>query len=115
MNFSPCGYFVLILMEAVEQVSEGGIVLHTPEVNKREQKGHYRGIVAAFGPIVYSGLDAIPDGPESTAESRAKAWGVSVGDTVEFTRYDGREIKIPDSADHYRLVKDFDILGRVTP
>ena len=111
MAFTPTGYFVLIRMEKVEQVTESGIILHTGDQTKREQRGHFRGVVEAFGPSAYSGLDAIPDGPDTSAEGRAAQWGVAIGDVVEFKRYDGLEIEIPGSDDFYRVVKDFDIIG----
>lgn len=100
MNIRPCGFQVIIEMEEVEKQSDTGIILQTKKEYEREQNGHDVGRVIAFGPLAFKGF-ASCETPED--------WGVSVGDLVEFKRYDG---KIPrhDSEMKYRCINDSDIL-----
>lgn len=105
----PCGYYVLVKMEKVEQTTKSGIIIATPEQNKREQNGHYRGRLIAFGPTAYHGYAGC-DG--DTPEERASQWGVQLGDVVRFQRYDGTiEDDIDDDDNLYRYVQDGMIIG----
>jgi hypothetical protein len=121
-------------MEEVEQKDEkliegSELILAAPKTKKenkdlaeREQNGHDRGIVRAFGPTVFEGFRGIdsemeyqePNGPthirSTTSEERAEQYGVKVGDQVEFNRYDG---KIPRETDYanFRIIQDEHIIG----
>jgi len=103
MKFNPCGFQVLIEMDIVEkEVKEGalaGFQLASNNEQQREQNGHDVGKIVAFGPLAYKGFDC--DTPEK--------WGVSIGDMVEFRRYDG---KIPrsDKDGRYRVINDSDVI-----
>jgi len=99
MKIKPCGFHVLIEMEEVERVSDGGIITHTRAEYEREQNGHDVGRIIAFGPTAFVGF-----GCKSPEE-----WGCTLGDLVEFQRYDG---KIPrhDTEMKYRCVNDSDII-----
>jgi co-chaperonin GroES (HSP10) len=100
MKGKPTGYHVEVEVETVEEMSAGGIVLNTGKDLKREQDGHHKGKIIAFGPTAYKSLQ----GCDSPVE-----WGVEVGDRVMFTRYDGKLVE-EDSDDKRRLVRDTDII-----
>ena len=110
----PLGFHVLIKMEDVEQeIKEGalaGFQLTSDVENKREQAGHDVGVVVSFGPLAYVGWEGVEG---VTAEERAQAWGVEVGDKVEFNRYDGKAIDHPDYSG-YRLMADRDLIGAIS-
>ncbi len=103
----PIGFQVLVKMEEVERVSQGGIILATETENKREQDGHDIGVVVAFGPVSYVGWPGVEG---DTAIERAECWGVKIGDKVEFHRYDGKIPSHPDYKDH-RLIPDKELIG----
>lgn len=107
----PCGYYILIKMETVEQtVKDGaleGFVLTTTAENEREQSGHDVGVLVALGPTSFSGFQGIN---AIGSEGRAKQWGVNIGDKVEFNRYDGKIPSDPEYKD-YRIITDSHILG----
>ncbi len=106
MKFNPCGFQVLIEMDVVEkEVKEGalaGFQLASNTEHEREQTGHDVGKLVAFGPQAYKGFGC----------SEPEEWGVSLGDIVEFRRYDG---KIPrnDENGRYRVINDSDVILRV--
>jgi co-chaperonin GroES (HSP10) len=106
-ELKPTGYYVLIRMEEVEQVSEGGIIMATNAEHKREQNGHDVGVIVAFGPTCFDGYQGING---TTTEERAAQWGCKVGDRVEFNRYDGKVPRDADYQDH-RIIQDAHIIG----
>ena len=87
-TITPTGYYILVEMEVVEETTESGIILHDKKQLDREQGGHSVGTVRAFGNTVYQGFEGI-DG-RATKEERAAAWGINLGNKVEFNRYDGK-------------------------
>ncbi len=103
------GYYVLIETNVIEKKSSGGIVLPTEYVQK-EQGGCDRGIVRGFGPICFAGYNGIDD--SLNAEERAAAWGVKIGDQVQFDRYDGKELEL-EGYENYRLIADAKIMATV--
>jgi co-chaperonin GroES (HSP10) len=104
----PTGYYVLIEMEEVSQVSEGGIIMSTGTEHDREQNGHDVGVVISFGPTCFMGFKGISE--ELDLEDRCLAYGVSVGEKVEFNRYDGKIPRDP-SFSNCRLIQDEHIVG----
>ncbi len=110
-DIKPCGYYVLVKMEAVEQtVSDGalaGFVLSSNDEHEREQSGHDVGTLVALGPTAFVGFQGV-DG--EAAHIRAEQWGVSIGNKVEFNRYDGKIPSHPDFKD-YRIIQDAHIIG----
>lgn len=110
-TITPTGFYILIEMEEVEEKTESGIILHDKKQLDREKNGHSIGIVRSFGHTVYQGFEGI-DG-RATKEERAAAWGVNVGDKVEFNRYDG---KVPNDVDHenFRIIQDAHIIGVIS-
>ena len=106
-DFKPNGYNVLLKIEEVEEVSEGGIIMGTVSENKREQSGHDIGTLVAIGPtafMAYEGCEG--DSPEE----RAAKWGVKIGDTVQIERYQGKLLDC-SGFEHYRVVTDNYLMG----
>ena len=108
MIINPTGYYILIEMEEVTQVSAGGIIMATKTENEREQNGHDVGVIRSFGPTCFMGFKGISESDE--VEERAKAYGVKVGDKVEFNRYDGKTPRNKEFKD-FRLIQDEHIVG----
>ena len=106
----PTGYYILVEMEEVEEKTKSGIIIRDDATLKREQSGHNSGVVRALGHTVYQGFAGIEG--KATKEERAAAWGVNVGDKVEFNRYDG---KIPNDEDHqnFRIIQDAHIIAGI--
>lgn len=109
-NLKPCGYYVLIRMEPVAKTSSGGIYMQTPEQLKREKVGNSVGTILEFGPAAFKGLSNGVNEPEQ--------WGVSVGDKVEFTSYDGKQPKSAHEPDEdgenlLRLIQDQHIIAKL--
>ncbi len=99
-RFNPKGHRVLLLMDAAEKVTSGGIVIVDSAV-EREQTGAESGVVLEIGP------DAWYDKGSRWAE---------VGDRVYIARYAGKQIDggpygYPDRK--LRVVNDEDILGTI--
>lgn len=94
----PLGHLVLLSIDKEEQVSTGGIILHT-SVNELDRKRHEDarqiGTVVELGPHAYKELG---DGT---------AW-VKPGDRVYFKRYSGLEYRTKEGM-LYRVVPDDDI------
>lgn len=109
-QIKPCGYYVLIRLDPVEQTTKSGIICKTANELEREKVGNSIGTVLAFGPAAFRGFSNGVDSPEQ--------WGVKVGDKIEFTSYDG---KVPKSSDELdadgenmlRLIQDQHIIATV--
>jgi co-chaperonin GroES (HSP10) len=101
----PAGYYILVEVEAVEDVHEGTSIVMVIDEQKREQGGRDVGKILEFGPICFQGY-ADCKTPED--------WGCKVGDVVEFNRYDG---KVPRLAENnpelanLRIINDNDIIA----
>ena len=80
----PLGFYVLIEMDTIEDVSAGGIILGDV---RREQDACEFGTVEAIGPIAYKGFE----GCEGSDD-----WGVKVGDRVEYRSYEGKRSGVKD-------------------
>lgn len=111
MMIKPTGYYILVKMEKVEQTLKGGaldgFVLSTNNEHEREQNGHDVGVLVALGPTSFNGFKGID---ADNVEERAAQWGVSIGDKIEFNRYDGKIPSHPDFVD-YRIIQDAHIIG----
>jgi len=105
----PLGYYVLVEIAAVEEVSEGGIVMPTG-LTEKEQLVDQIGTVKAIGPTAFIGYPgcerqddvAIPKTP-------AQCWGIEIGDKVLFEKYAGEYSK----DDSFRLIPDSKIIGLI--
>ena len=98
-NIAPTGHHVLIKPDAVEEKSEGGILLQAAfDSNNlsREQAATTTGEIVAVGDTAW--LDFAGDKP----------WA-KVGDHVYFTRHVSKEIK--DGDETYFLLTDENILA----
>ena len=108
MNVTPCGMQVLIQLEEINEMSDGGIVQYSKSEQEREQNGQKMGRVIKLGPLVHSDWDMDSANPDGKAEE----WGYQKGDLVLFNRYDGIEHDLPNY-DNYRLIPSNCILGKV--
>lgn len=109
MKLNATGYYILVEMEEVESISDGGIVMFTSKEHEREQGGHDVGIVRDIGPTAFCGYAGIDT--ELPVIERAKAYGLSVGDKVEFNRYDGKTPRHPEYG-NFRIIQDQHLIGR---
>ena len=102
-----CGHRVLIKREKIEEVSEGGIVIHASEKEKRREEA---GI--CVGEIVAVGETAWYDYTHKFGEKVGEKWA-DVGDRVLFTKYGGRHVELPGEKkeDDYVVVNDGDVLA----
>ena len=101
--YKPVGFYVQVKMEKFENKTASGIILATPEEEKREQAGQCIGKIVEFGPTAYKGFAGC-DGPDD--------WGVKVGDRFETTRYAGSSVMAEGYAD-YRLLSDSEIKATI--
>jgi chaperonin GroES len=93
----PAGHRVLIKPDEIEEVSKGGIVLHTTNKD-READAQISGTLVAVGPNAWKAFD---DGVP---------WA-KVGDKVLFAKYGGYPLKI--KGEMYRVMNDEDITAIV--
>lgn len=107
MKIKPAGYYVLVEVEPRSKTYENSVIEMAVDDQKREHGGRDVGKIIAFGPIAFKGFENC-EGPED--------WGVSVGDMVEFGRYDGkipRHAEVDESCKNLRILIDNDILAVV--
>lgn len=102
--FAPLGFYVLVEVVEVEQISGGGIYLGN---QGREQSAEEAGYLRAVGPTAYAGWE----GCEATDElAPYQRWGLEVGDLVEFRAYEGKKSAVP-GYDRWRYIPDSHIVG----
>lgn len=109
----PLGFYVLIEMDDIENTTESGIILATNDQHKREQNACDVGTIIAFGPTCFVGFVGCENGPE--------AWGVAVGDRVEYERFEGKASKYDKDGsiaeqgrERLRFIPDSKIIGKVS-
>lgn len=112
---SPLGHYVLVEAMKVEDTTDSGIYLGD---NKKEQAACEFGIVRAFGPTAFVGVQGCNPEEYPTNDPRFKMepyeiWGLSVGDQVEYRRYEGKATGIK-SEQGMRYIPDNQIIGKVT-
>ena len=101
-GFDPLDLRVLVLPDAVEQKTAGGIILPV-EAGEREK------YAMIFGTLVAVGENAWEE-----AAGRSSAFAKPrPGDRVVYAKYGGIEIKGRDGK-QYRLMNDEDVVGRVS-
>ena len=100
----PLGYYVLVEIEDIEEVSPGGIVMPTGLTTK-EQLVDQTGIVRDIGPLAWAGYA----GCDVEGKTPAECWGVQIGDKVHFEKYAGDL----DDDDPFRLMPDSKIIGLI--
>jgi chaperonin GroES len=101
---TPLGYYILVEISDIEEVSAGGIVM-PKGLTEKEQMVDQEGIVRAIGPTAFAGYPGCEDDDRSPAE----CWGVRVGDKVHFEKYAGDL----DDGDSFRLMPDSKIIGLI--
>jgi co-chaperonin GroES (HSP10) len=113
MKIKPCGYFVLVDVTPAEKVTSGGIVL-PDDLTEKEQMAADTGKVIAIGPTAYIGMrGCMEEDMERTGLPAHKLWGVDVGDTVEFRKFEGKVVdRSGDKGSEFlRYIPDTHILG----
>lgn len=78
----PLGYYVLIKVKPVEEITESGIITCTAATKSKQEHARDVGEIVSFGPLAFKESFSDCDGPEG--------WGVKVGDMVDFIAYEGR-------------------------
>ena len=91
-NWKPCGDKILVMMEKVEEVSQGGIIL-PQEKQERDKMSQMVGTIVAVGPNAWA------DQPTIWAE---------VGDRVKFAKFAG--FIHEENGIRYRVMHDLDIV-----
>jgi len=97
----PFGHYVLLKLSEFKNESEAGIILGTNTQKDREQAGMEVGEVVAFGPTAYKGFAGFEGADE---------WGISIGDTVEFKKYEGKQCFIP-GYERFHFIPDSLLVG----
>lgn len=110
----PLGFYVLIEMEEVKDVSSGGIILGDVS---REQDAADIGYVRDIGSTAFHGYaGCIPsEYPPCDPQFKMKPheiWGINVGDKVEYRRYEGKVTGQKDFK-NFRYIPDSAIIGKV--
>lgn len=112
MKIEPLGFYVLVEMDEIKNISEGGIILPEKET-AREQEGCDFGTIKAFGPVAYDGFPGCDKVSQETHDKTApQLWGLAVGDRVEYRRYEGKLSNVP-GMDRCRYIPDSHIIGRI--
>lgn len=110
----PLGFYVLIEMVEVKDVSEGGIILGDVS---REQDAADIGYVREIGPTAFHGYAGCipseypPSAPQYNMQPH-EIWGINVGDKVEYRRYEGKVTGQKDFK-NFRYIPDSAIIGKV--
>jgi co-chaperonin GroES (HSP10) len=97
------GFRVLVKPDAIEEVSQGGIVLALD--TKLEKGAQVTGIVLDVGPEAFKAFNKAADVVD-------QPW-VKVGDHVYFARYAGKRIVDPVDKEELLFLNDEDIAGLV--
>ncbi len=124
MKIKPLGFYVLIEMEVVEEVSAGGIILDRDEVSK-EQDATDTGYVRAIGPTAYAGypgcelsdssspLTAVEQESGMTSATPPGCWGLEIGQKIEYRKFEGKKSSVKDY-ENYRYIPDSHIIGVIS-
>jgi co-chaperonin GroES (HSP10) len=114
ISVEPLGHYILVEALKVEDTSASGIYLGD---KTREQSACEFGIVRAFGPTCFIGIDGCdperyPPGDPRYNMAPHELWGLNVGDQVEYRRYEGKYTGIKE-AGALRYIPDAQIIGKV--
>ena len=97
-TFEPLGDRVIIKPIEKEEISKGGLVLPDTATKERPQEGE----VIAAGP------------GRLTEEGKRLPMELKVGDMVLYAKYAGTEVKNEDDDDEYLVLRESDILAKVS-
>ena len=116
---TPCGDRVIVCPDALEEVTEGGIII-PPKERDRHQHSQMAGVLVAVGPDAWlqivTKVERLIDGQLKLVEQRTSGYSkpyAKVGDRVCFARYNGQLFDGEDGR-QYRLLNDEDSTGVVS-
>lgn len=95
------GYRLLVKADAVETVTESGIILAIDE--KLEASGQQFGTVIDIGSTCWCNEKEEPNTP----------W-CAVGNKILFSKYAGRFVYDPEDNEEYFIINDVDVLAVIT-
>ncbi len=107
MKIRALGFNVIIEMQTVEKISEGGIIM-PDELTKKEQEATDVGYIRAIGPTAFDGYP----GCDKEGKTPAECWGIKIGDKVEYRRFEGKRSAHEDYPNH-RYIPDSHIIGGI--
>ena len=96
-GLKPTHYNVVVAVDALEEVSAGGIILPSKHT-ERETSASEKGLLVDVSPMAFSGGDWVPDAVPQK------------GATVLYQRYAGSEFEGADGR-KYRIMADEDLKG----
>lgn len=110
----PLGFYVLVEMEVVEDISPGGIYKGNVD---REQGACDIGVVRAIGPTAFRGFPGCNPSDYSPSHAHyslqpSEIWGVNIGDKVEYRAFEGKLTGVKE-AKNMRYIPDTQIIGKV--
>jgi co-chaperonin GroES (HSP10) len=116
----PCGDRVVVLPDAVESVTAGGIIIPEKEADKH-QLAQVSGVLVAVGPDAWTHTTTtiernMGNGKWRPIERQVRGYSgpfAKVGDRVCFARYNGLPFDGEDGK-QYRLLNDEDITATIT-
>ena len=115
MTPKPLGFYVLIEMEKVEDISQGGIILGDVS---REQDATQVGYVRAIGPTAFEGYPGCEYENNYQGNQTYKPvyphekWGLYVGQRVEYRKFEGKT-SAAEGYENYRYIPDSHIIGAI--
>lgn len=116
---NPCGDRVVVLPDALDEVTEGGIIIPPSEKDKY-QLAQVSGVLVAVGPDAWMDRTTITrrliDGQLKVVEQKTTGYSkpfAKVGDRVCFAKYNGLPFEGEDGK-QYRLLNDEDITATVS-
>jgi co-chaperonin GroES (HSP10) len=117
VSVRPTGHFVLVEMVQVQEKTKSGIILGSGDTTKEQAAAEF-GVVRAIGPTAFVGVagcdpTTYPTGSEFYTKTPAGIWGVDIGDTVQYARYEGQEVKLK-GMERFRYIPDVTIKAVVT-
>lgn len=112
MKIKPLGFYILIEMEVVERVSDGGIIMPDDLIDK-EQAATDIGYVRAIGPTAFHGYPGCEEFESMTHKiTPADKWGLQVDQKIEYRRFEGKESAV-NGYENYRYIPDSHIIGAI--
>lgn len=109
MKIKPLGFYILIEMEVVEEVSAGGIILNRDAIAK-EQDATSVGYVRAIGPTAFEGYPGCES--DEFGIRPHTIWGLNVGQKIEYRKFEGKKSSVK-GYENYRYIPDSHIIGGI--
>lgn len=116
-EIKPLGHYVAVEIIENENRSKGGIITSTGKNAEFERDAVEFGRVLSFGPTAYRELtgcfpERYPPSHPYHDLTPPEIWGVSVGDIVEFRRFEGKKTGLKGK-ERVRYIPDTQIIGKV--